>query len=116
MAAASAGTYPDQLAAAASLHGGNLATDALTSPHLFAPKLKAVLYIAAAENGGSYPPAMAERLERSLTRAGVRYTAQTYPAAHRWMMPDFPVSDDAAAERGWGDLLTLFRRPLHGGA
>ncbi|MEL6064268.1 MULTISPECIES: dienelactone hydrolase family protein [unclassified Methylobacterium] len=112
MALASAGTYPDRFASAASFHGGNLATDAPTSPHLFAPKLKAEVYIGAAQNDGSYPPAMAERLERSLTEAGVRFTAETYPAAHGWMMPDFPVYDPAAAERGWAAMRGLFRRTL----
>ena len=115
MALAAAATYSDRFAVAASFHGGNLATDAPTSPHLFAPKLKAEVYIAAAENDGSYPPAMAERLERSLTQAGVHYMTQTYPAAHGWMMPDFPVYDLAAAERGWGEMLALFGRTLHGG-
>ncbi|MCJ2138931.1 dienelactone hydrolase family protein [Methylobacterium sp. E-066] len=115
MALATAGTYPERFAAAASFHGGNLANDAPTSPHLFAPKLKAEVYIGVAENDGSYPPAMAERLQRSLTEASVRYTTQTYPAAHGWMMPDFPVYDHAAAERGWGEMLALFGRTLHGG-
>jgi carboxymethylenebutenolidase len=115
MALAAAGTYPDRFAAAASFHGGNLATDAPTSPHLFAPKLKAEVYIGAAENDASYPPAMAGRLETSLTQTGVRYATQTYPAAHGWMMPDFPVYDPDAAKRGWGELLALFGRTLHGG-
>jgi carboxymethylenebutenolidase len=116
MALASAGTYPDRFAAAASFHGGNLATDAPTSPHLLAPTLKAEIHIGAAENDGSYPPAMAERLERSLTEAGVRFTAETYPAAHGWMMPDFPVYDPVAAERGWGAMRDLFRRTLRAGS
>ena len=113
MAIAAAGTYPDRLATVASFHGGNLATDAPTSPHLFAPKLKAQLYIAAAENDRSYPPEMAERLEQALTQAGVRYRTETYPAAHGWMKPDFPVYDHAAAERGWTEMLALFDRTLH---
>ena len=41
MALVAAGTYPDRFAAATSFHGGNLATDAPTSPHLLAPKLEA---------------------------------------------------------------------------
>ena len=114
MALVSAGTYPDRFAVAATFHGGNLATDAPTSPHLFAPKLKAEIYIGAAENDGSYPPAMAKQLETALTQADVSYTTQTYPAAHGWMMPDFPVYDHDAAERGWDELLVLFDRTLHG--
>ena len=113
MAIATAGTYPHRFAAAASFHGGNLATDKPTSPHLFAPKLRGEVYIGAAENDGSYPPAMAEQLEEALTSAGVHFTAYTYPAAHGWMMPDFPVYDQAAAEQGWATMLELFGRTLH---
>ena len=115
MAIAAAGAWPDRLAAVASFHGGNLATDAPTSPHLAAPRLRAELYVAAAENDASYPPAMAERLEQALAEAGVRYRAETYPAAHGWMKPDFPVHDPAAAERGWAEMLALFQRTLHRG-
>ena len=98
-----------------SFHGGNLATDAPTSPHLFAPKLKAEVYVAAAENDGSYTREMAERLEKALAQAGLRYSTDTYPAAHGWMMPDFPVYDHAGAERGWVEMLALFDRNLHRG-
>ena len=112
MVLAAAGTYPDRFAAVASFHGGNLATDAPTSPHLFAPKLKAEVYVAAAEHDGSYPPEMAERLEKALAQAGVHYRTETYPAAHGWMKPDFPVYNQAAAERGWTEMLALFGRIL----
>ena len=113
MALAAAGAYPDRFAAVASFHGGNLATNAPTSPHLCAPKLKAEVYIAAAENDGSCPPEMAERLEKALVQAVVRYSTETYPAAHGWMKPDFPVYNHAAAERCWTKMLALFGRNLH---
>ena len=113
MALSAAGTYPDRFAAVASFHGGSLATDAPTSPHLLAPKLQAGIYVAAAENDRSYPPEMAERLEQTLVQAGVRYSTDTYPAAHGWMMPDFPVYDHAEAERGWVEMLALFEPSLH---
>jgi carboxymethylenebutenolidase len=77
-----------------------------------APGLEAEVYIAAAENDGSYPPQMAERFENALAQAGVRYRTETYPAAHGWMKPDFPVYDHAAAERGWTEMLALFDRTL----
>lgn len=115
MAVTAAGTYPDRFAAVASFHGGNLATDEPSSPHHLAPRLKAQVYIAAAENDGSYPPEMAERLEAALSRASVRYRAETYPAAHGWMMPDFPVYDQAAAARGWEAMLALFDGALRRG-
>ena len=56
---------------------------------------------------------MAERFKNALTQAGVRYRTETYPAAHGWMKPDFPVYDHAAAERGWTEMLALFDRTLH---
>jgi carboxymethylenebutenolidase len=112
MAIAAAGTWPDRFAAVASFHGGRLATDDPTSPHLLAPKLEAKLYIAAAQNDASYPPEMAERFEAALRDAGVRFRAETYPAAHGWMKPDFPVYDHDQAERGWVEMLDLFARTL----
>jgi carboxymethylenebutenolidase len=112
MAIAAAGTRPDRFAAVASFHGGNLATEAPDSPHSYATRLDAELYIAVAENDGSYPPAMAEQFEHALNEAGVSYRSETYPAAHGWMKPDFPVYDETAAEHGWREMLAFFRRTL----
>ena len=112
MAIAAAGSYPDRFAAVISFHGGNLASDAADSPHVYAPKLKAELYIAAAENDHGYPPEMAERFERALDAADVHYRAETYPAAHGWMKTDFPIHDEAQAERGWREMLAMFDRTL----
>lgn len=115
MAITSAARFPDHFAAVASFHGGNLATDAPDSPHLLTPKLKAELYVAGADNDGSHPPAMAERLETALTEVGVKHLAEIYPgAAHGWMVPDFPVYDQASAKRGWKSMLALFSRNLPG--
>ncbi len=113
MAIAAAATYPKRFAAVASFHGGNLATDAPTSPHLLAPELGAKVYIAGADNDESYPPSMAARLEDALTNAGVRYRAEVYPGAfHGWMVPDFPVYDPDSADRGWKAMLALFNETL----
>ena len=112
MALTAAASYPDRFGAVASFHGGNLATDAPASPHRLASNLTAEVYVAAAANDGSYSLEMAERFEQALTQASVRYKAETYPAAHGWMMPDFPVYDHAAAERGWTEMLALFDRSL----
>jgi carboxymethylenebutenolidase len=108
MAIASAGANPERFAAVASFHGGRLATDDATSPHLAVPHITAAIYIAAAANDDNYPPEMAARFERTLRASGVRYRAQTYAAAHGWMVPDFPVFDEAAAASGWRELLAFF--------
>nr|WP_300313274.1 dienelactone hydrolase family protein [Halomonas sp.] len=113
MAITVAASYPERVAAAVSFHGGNLATDQPTSPHLQAPKIQAELYIAVADNDKSYPPAMAERFEKALSDAGVRYRSELYRgAAHGWMKPDFPIYDKVAADKGWAEMFELFERTL----
>jgi len=113
MALAAAGIHPDRIAAAASFHGGNLATDEPTSPHLLAPKIKAELYVAGADKDQSYPPEMAARFEQALQEAGVKHVCELYEGKlHGWMKPDMPVFDAAAAERGWHALFALYGRTL----
>jgi carboxymethylenebutenolidase len=109
-----AGTYPDSIAAAASFHGGNLATDSELSPHLLAPKIKGRVYVAGADQDASYPPEMAERLEKALANAGVAHRCEIYAGAlHGWTMSDFPIYNEAAAERHWHELFSLFAATLH---
>ena len=113
MAIAAAATYPHRFSAVASFHGGHLATDGPTSPHLLVPSLAAQVYIASAENDDSYPPAMAACLEGAMTRAGVRYRSEIYRnASHGWMVPDFPVYDQVSADRGWEAMLAFFSQAL----
>jgi len=113
MAIAAASTYPDRVAAVASFHGGNLATDQPTSPHLLVTEMKAELYMAVADQDRGYPPDMAERFEKALDDAGVRYRSELYAGcSHGWMKPDVPVYDQQEAERGWGEMFALFDRVL----
>ena len=108
-----AGTYPDRIAAAASFHGGNLATDSDLSPHLLAPRMKGRIYVAGADKDNSYPLAMAERLEKALSDAGADHRCEIYSGAlHGWTMVDFPVYNEPAAERHWRELLALFASTL----
>jgi carboxymethylenebutenolidase len=108
-----AGTYPDRIAAAASFHGGGLASDSDESPHLLAAKIKARIYVAGADQDGSYPPEMAEKLEKTLTEAKVDHRCEIYEGAlHGWTMADFPIYNEPAAERHWRELLALFKATL----
>jgi carboxymethylenebutenolidase len=108
-----AGTYPDRIAAAASFHGGNLATDSDLSPHLLAPHIKARVYVAGADNDSSYPPEMAARLEQALTAAAVDHRCEIYQnALHGWTMTDFPIYNEPAAARHWQELFKLFEETL----
>jgi carboxymethylenebutenolidase len=108
-----AGTFPDRITAAASFHGGNLATDSELSPHLMAPKMKGRIYVAGADKDNSYPPEMAAKLETALSEARVDHRCEIYAEAlHGWTMPDFPVYNEAAAERHWRELTALFKAKL----
>jgi carboxymethylenebutenolidase len=113
MSLTAAGTYPDRIAAAASFHGGNLATDSDLSPHLLAPQMAGRVYVAGADNDDSYPPEMAARLEQALSDADVDHRCEIYAGAlHGWTMADFPVFNEAAAERHWDELAALFAATL----
>jgi carboxymethylenebutenolidase len=108
-----AGSFPDAVAAAASFHGGNLATAGDDSPHLVAVSAIAELYIGHADNDRSMDPEQMGRLTAALAGAHVRHTAELYPgAAHGWTQPDTPVYDEASAERHWMRMLDLFGRVL----
>ncbi len=107
-----AGTYPEEIAAAASYHGGRLATDAPESPHRLAPRIKARVYVAGAIEDESFPDEMKQRLEEALTQAGVDHTIETYEARHGWVFRDTPVYDAGASERHWQSLIALFHARL----
>ncbi len=113
IALGAAGLYPDSIAAAASFHGGNLAIDSDVSPHRLATKMKASVYVAAAEKDTSYPPEMALLLEQALQAAGVEHRCETYlGAVHGWTMPDTPRFNADATERHWRELFAFFRETL----
>ena len=104
--------HPDRIAAAASFHGGRLADDAPDSPHLVADRIAGRVYVAAAENDGSFPPEQADRLEAALKEGGVEHTIETYPAAHGFAVPDSPTYDAGAAARHWTAMADLYGATL----
>jgi carboxymethylenebutenolidase len=108
-----AGEFADAVAAAASFHGGNLATGEDDSPHLSAVRAAGELYIGHADNDGSMDPDQMGRLTRALADAHVRHTAELYVGAqHGWTQTDTPAYDEPSAERHWMRLLELFGRVL----
>jgi carboxymethylenebutenolidase len=109
-----AGRLPDRVAAAASFHGGGLVTDTEDSPHLRAEDIQAVVYVAGAENDGSFTAEHAEQLEKALTAAGVDHKIETYPAAHGYAVPDNASYDAAAADRHWTAMREFFGANLAG--
>jgi carboxymethylenebutenolidase len=104
---------PEQIAAAASFHAGRLVSDAPDSPHLLVDRLKAEVYVASADNDQGMTPQQQQKLDESLTQAGVTHTCEQYDgAAHGFTMADTAVYDEAATERHWDALLPLLARRL----
>jgi carboxymethylenebutenolidase len=106
-----AGAYPDRVAAAAGFHGGRLATDDPTSPHLAAQHITAELYFGHADQDSSLPEEQIKRFEDALTAAGVRHRCEVYPGAqHGYTQADTSSYDAEADERHWIALLDLLDR------
>jgi carboxymethylenebutenolidase len=113
LAIRTAAAFPDRVTAVATFHGGNLATDQDTSPHLLLKALKAEVYVAHADNDGSAPPEQQARLKAALDASGLVYEAELLDGAgHGWTMSDLPVYDEAVAELVWGKLVALLDRNL----
>ena len=107
-----AGNFPERVVAAASYHGGNLATDDPESPHLLAPRIKASVYAAGAIEDASFPDSQKRLLTDALAAAGVAHTVETYPAKHGWVPTDSVVYDREQSDRHYVSLLALFEQTL----
>ena len=107
-----AGRVPDRVAAGLSFHGGGLASDDPGSPHLLADRIKAAVYVGAAEDDASFTTAQGETLDKALSAADVEHTIEFYSAAHGFAVPDNPTYDEAAAARHWEATERVFAAKL----
>jgi carboxymethylenebutenolidase len=108
-----AGTFSDRVAAAASFHGGSLATDKPHSPHLVANRIKGKVYVGAAEIDPSFPEDQQQRLGQAMESGGVDYELEIYPGArHGFAVNGHLVYDRESSERHWKKLLQLFEATL----
>lgn len=108
-----AAAIPERIGAAASFHGGGLATDADNSPHLLIPKMKARFLIAVADNDDQRDPKAKETLASSFASAGLTAEIEVYKGAlHGWCPPDSRVYNETQAERAWSRLLVTLGEAL----
>lgn len=108
-----AAAFPQRIAAAASFHGGNLATDAPDSPHLALVGYSGRVYVGAAGVDRSFPPEQAGKLAETLRESEVDHILEDYIGMnHGWCVPDHSVYDPEGAERHWARLKTLFAEKL----
>jgi carboxymethylenebutenolidase len=108
-----AARYPERIKAAASFHGGNLASDAEDSPHTLADRIKARVYVGVAGVDDSFPPEQSARLAEAFRTGGVDHIVENYVGmAHGWTVPDHSIYDKDGSERHFKRLLTLFEETL----
>ncbi|MFE1797334.1 dienelactone hydrolase family protein [Streptomyces sp. NPDC059517] len=113
LALRTAGTYPDRVAAAAGFHGAHLATEAPDSPHLVADRITAEVYFGHADQDSTNPAEQIDRLEKTLTEAGVRNRTEVYAGAqHGFTQADTAMYNAEASDRHWTALLDLLARSL----
>lgn len=108
-----AAALPDRVGAAASFHGGGLATDKPDSPHLLIPTMKAQFLIAIAENDDAKEPAAKGVLRDAFAQAKLPAEIEVYAGTqHGWCPTDSRAYDRGQAEKAWSRMLDLFARAL----
>lgn len=109
LALRTAAAHPDQVAAVAGFHPGELVTQAPDSPHRLAGSITARVHIGLAEDDMA-SEAVGE-LNQALDTAGVAYTCEVYPGtAHGFTMSDTDAFDPSGLQRHWDRLLPLLGR------
>ena len=114
-----AAALPDRIGAGASFHGGGLVTNAPSSPHLLAPKIKARMYFAVASNDDMRQPDAKDKLREAFAAAKVPAEIEVYPESlHGWCVPDMPMQNGKPiynkpdAEKAWAKLVALYKKAL----
>lgn len=111
---AAAASFPDRIAASASIHGVRLCTDDDDSPHLDAENIKGEIYFGCAETDEYAPKQMIIDLENYLAGTEINYRIEWYPDTEHGFV--FPLREGkyhkASAERHWERLLAMYGRCL----
>lgn len=108
-----AANFPDQIKAAASLHGTALVTDAADSPHRLAPKIRAEFYCGFGANDHYSPPATIAQVAAAMKESGVKYSYEVHANTdHGYALPDRDIYNKTATIRDWELILAMFRRGL----
>ncbi len=107
-----AGAVPNRIGAVATFHGGGLTTKDPSSPHLLVAKTKASYLIAVAKNDDAREPESKDILKATFAQTRRPAVVDVYQADHGWTMRDFPVYDNAEAERAFSELTKLYKTAL----
>jgi len=108
-----AATFPDEIAACASVLGFGFVTEDSDSPHLLFARIRAEIYCAFAERDDIIPSTVPERLAAELKALpNVVSEVVVHPGTrHPYAFPDRAVYD-RAAEADWAKIFAMFARQL----
>lgn len=110
LALRAAATFPHEIGAAASFHGGGLVTDSEDSVHLQLKNIRGEIYVAHADQDQSMNSHMIDLFESAMKDAGVKGKSETYVGAeHGFTMLDLPAGNSQALIRHWENLERLFK-------
>jgi len=111
---AAAAAFPERLRAIAAFHGARMVTDRDDSPHRMTSRIRCETYVGCAETDIYAPPEMMATLEAALRQGGTPYRLEWYPGTqHGFVFPRRTgIYQQAAAERHWERLFSLFGRTL----
>jgi len=104
-----AAAAPGRVRAAATFHGGGMATEPMLA---LVPRMKASWLVAVAQNDDARAPGDKDKLREAFAAARAPAEIEVYPAMHGWCPPDSQAYDAAQADRAWGRLLDRFSRAL----
>jgi carboxymethylenebutenolidase len=109
----SVAAVPHRFRAGATFHGGGLATDDDSSPHLLIPETNASMLHAIAANDDESNPVAKDMLREAYGAADISAEIEVYEGTlHGWCPPDSTVYYEEQAERAWSRLLALFDNAL----
>ena len=109
----SAAAVPNRIKGAASFHGGGLVReDYDKSPHKVLGTATAAFLIAVAKNDDAKAPGDKTAFAEAAEAAGRTAKVEVYDGDHGWTVPDSPVYAKPAAEKAYGDLLSLYATAL----
>ena len=109
-----AGSFPERIRAAASLHGSELASDKPDSPHRVAAKAKGEIYSGFGERDWFSPPPVIATMVETLSKSpGLTYRHTVHAnTPHGYALPDRDVYNKQAAYTDWENIFAMFRRQL----
>src|SRR5262245_2046654 len=111
LAIRAAASFPDQIKAAASLHGSDLVTDRPDSPHRLAARLQGELYCGFAGHDPYTSPSTISDLAAAMKSSAAQYGYEVHAGTeHGYSLPNRDIYSESAAGRDWDRILAMFHR------